>query len=305
VAAIVAMAKSLETPRTDLDLNAFGDFEARHALRVHLVQAAADALDPLAPSEPWGYWTAEEIVRTARAIEAAAPHIATDPEPLWLPSRNLATTEGHFTVEELGALPTGDTYVDTAGFPGPRAIGKLEKLSLDDPAHREWLGAEVRTLEALPDAQVPGEVERAAGELGKHPFRSVYYNVKQLRNAAVRVLARRGQYDAARLVLLQNLPLHDQDWACPNREGILLGIEGRLLLAAGSADAEATLDRALAAADTFLAHTTRMEAGGGAQGAPAGPPGPAPGGGPQGGRPSGPPPGGAARSGPAGVAPAR
>ena len=70
-----------------------------------------------------------------------------------------------FTVDGIGALPTGDTLIDTAGHPGPRAIGTLQKLGVDDPVHRPWLEETVQRLRALeePDAVV-AEVCRFVAE---------------------------------------------------------------------------------------------------------------------------------------------
>jgi hypothetical protein len=95
--------------------------------------------------------------------------------------------------------------------------------------------------------------------------------VKQARNEGVRVLANRGDYKGALAVLATNWPLHAQDWACPNREGILLGIEGRLRLLAGEEDADAVLVRALEATRKFVRHTEERERRG-PQGPPRGPP---------------------------------
>jgi hypothetical protein len=53
--------------------------------------------------------------------------------------------------------------------------------------------------------------------------------------------------------------MHAQDWACPNRAGILLAMQGRLELLAGLPTAEATLTEGLAESDRFLAHVARME----------------------------------------------
>jgi hypothetical protein len=261
-AAIARDAAAIVAP--DLSLDAFGnDFEARHALRVKLVEAWADVVDPLAPTEPWGYWEPAEVTRTAAAIGAATTlRAAPVREPLG------------FTAEALGALPTGDTLVDTAGFPGPRAIGKLAKLSLEDPAHRRWLDTWAARLDA--SDHVPADLAAMVGELDATGFGSRFYNIKQARNETVRVLASRGDYAGALTVLRTSWPLHDQDWACPDRAAILHAIEGRLLLAAGDPGAEAMLDTAMADADAFLAAVAQAPQQPGPVGPPpVGPPGPA------------------------------
>ena len=71
------------------------------------------------------------------------------------------------------------------------------------------------------------------------------------------MLARRGRYDLALSLVRDNFPLHDHDWACPNREGILLGLEGRLMALAGDPGADAKLEQAVKAARAFLDEVAR------------------------------------------------
>jgi hypothetical protein len=145
-ATLATAARGVVPP--DLDLDSFADFEARHRLRVLLVEAYVDAVDPLRPAEPWGYWEPAEVTRVAetiaRASEALAPNIAASPGALVPPTVRVA-----FTAEGLGALPTGDSLVDVVGFPGPRAIGSLAVLSVEDPTHRAWLDTNAARLETL------------------------------------------------------------------------------------------------------------------------------------------------------------
>ena len=343
-AALQEDLKPFLEPRPDLDLDAFTDFTARHELRVRLFEAYLDSLDPLGISERWGYWEADEITRqalllglaagelggtdwSALAQEALVGEIPAAAEPLQRPSR-LADAlvsrdqEPEFTVDGLGWLPTGDSLIDLAGHPGPRAIGTLQKMGLDDTEHRVWLEQTAATLNATL-AAAPLETAQTGREavqwLDGHSHGSRFYNVKQARNALVRQLARAGHFDVAASVLADNHPLHHQDWACPNRAGILSAIEGRLLAEAGSAQADAVLARALTEGSDFLSEVTLaiitpghgrrpqgMMGGGhhGTQG-PAGangPPGPPPSGKagqpPSPGRPPGQPPGGSSGSGP-------
>lgn len=218
----------------------FANFDERHALRVAMIAWYVDAVDPFAPTDPWGPWTPAEVTRQARAIGTGT----LDPLPVvW-------------TAEEIGALPTGDTLVDTAGFAGPAAIGELSVLGLDDPKHRPWIDTTAKTLATTTD--VPAALALAAAELDKQPYGSRYYNIKQLRNAGVRQLARKGDWAGALTVLATNFPLHAQDWACPNREGILRAIEGRLKLLAGDPGAEDTLRASVAASQAFLAEITKV-----------------------------------------------
>ncbi len=213
----------------DVDLDSFEDFDARHELRVSLWSGYLASLDPAAFDEPWGYWP----------VDLGA--------------------ESVFTVDGVGALPTGDSLIDVAGEPGPRAIGKLAVMGLDDPAHQGWLEGAVQRLNAAGDEQVVQEIRALVSELEQRPYGSRYYNIKQLRNEGVRVLARRGRYDLAVTLLRDNTPLHDHDWACPNREGILLAIEGRLLALAGDSGAEEKLTEAVQASLTFLDAVARAE----------------------------------------------
>ncbi len=265
--ALAAEARGVVAPA--LDPGAFADFEARHALRVKLVEAYVDGVDPLRPTDPWGYWSPDEVTRVATALAAAADALAdgAHPGPEALAPARPPTP---FDAVQLGALPTGDSLVDMVGFPGPRAIGTLEVLSLDDPAHRAWLDARAATLAALPDEAVPTAMAEVVATLDAHPHGSRYYNVKQARNAAVRVLASRGAFPEARAVLATSWPLHAQDWACPDRAAILRAIEGRLLLAAGDPGAGAALDAALVETERFLAHVASREGMGGPP--PWGPP---------------------------------
>jgi len=71
-------------------------------------------------------------------------------------------------------------------------------------------------------------------------------------NEGVRVLARAGHYGLARQILAMNFPLHHQDWECPNREGILVALDGRLAALQGDQVAASRLAEARALSDAFL-----------------------------------------------------
>jgi len=269
-------------PRPDLDLDSFTDFTARHALRVRLFEAYLDSLDPLGISERWGYWEADEIARQALLLGAAAGalggaswsglteaaligDIPSLGEPLRYPSELADALVSRdqvpaYTAEGLGWLPTGDSLIDLAGHPGPRAIGTLQKLGLDDPEHRAWLEETAATLSGADAEEATAAGRAAVAWLDSHSHGSRFYNVKQARNDLVRQLARGGDFTRAASVLADNLPLHNQDWACPNRAGILSAIEGRLLAEAGDARADAVLQRALTEGQAFLAEVDRAEA---------------------------------------------
>ena len=216
-------------PVEHIDLAAYADFDDRHELRVTLWSSYLASVDPVQFSEPWGYWPTD--------LEAGAL----------------------FSWQGLGMLPTGDSLIDVAGEPGPTAIGKLAVMDLSDPTHQAWLKAAESRLNEADDDQVLAIVRELVTELDRSRNGSRYYNIKSLRNGGVRVLARRGRYDDALALLSDNRPLHDHDWACPNRDGILLAIEGRLQARAGKPQADATLEKAVAASLSFLDDVTRAE----------------------------------------------
>ncbi len=300
--------------RDDLDLWAFRDFHARHTLRVRLLDAYLDSLDPLGLEERWGFWDASELQRQALALGLTAAALGGDDwsarAEAWLPTgapalAGPATTwpsvlagalrapdqAPRFTVQGLGLLPTGDSLVDVAGWPGPAPIGSLAKLGLDDAEHRPWLEDKAAAfnlaLGSDPSA-IPALVAVAAGELDAYGHGSRYYNIKQLRNEAVRQLARAGEPALALEVLRSHWPLHHQDWACPNREGILSAIEGRLLAEAGLEPT--ALQRSVDQGQAFLVLVSQAEAAGPGAGPGRMPPRPKPPEGNRGPVPTGPPP---------------
>ncbi|MCK6525616.1 hypothetical protein L6R49_29790 [Myxococcota bacterium] len=312
--------KAYLTLDPQLNLDDFKDFDDRHKLRVRLFAAALDAVDPLGMTDPWGYWEATERRRQALALYAAAGALAGLPEAaddaallkehlsgampdlsalprLRWPSAIASawtTPSPGFTAEGLGGLPTGDTLIDVAAQPGPRAIGSLSRLGLDDPDHRAALEAEAQALNAALAAQPDAVLTRLQAwvtRLDAYGHGSRYYNIKQARNEAVRRLAEAGHPRLALAPLRESWPLHHQDWACPNREGILRAVEARLLALAGDPGAADALQVAWTASLDFLKQVDAAEAAG--PGAGLKPPSPGPmlkGGGSVG--PPGPPPGG-------------
>ncbi|MEC7987879.1 MAG: hypothetical protein VX278_22115 [Myxococcota bacterium] len=277
----------LLNPRQDLEIEGFDDFKSRHLLRVRLFEAYLDALDPIGLSERWGYWTSEEIIRQAISVGLAAEKlggtswtneaqsrygeyaisIGTDPL-LWpteiAKSLRSKDQEATATPEEFGALPTGDSLIDVGAHPGPKAIGDLMKWGLNDEQHKRWLQDAIQDIMA-PIKEEPTRTVQAYQkhvqylEDAKHGSR--FYNVKQLRNATVRQLALQGHYIQAHTVLMENFPLHHQDWACPNREGILLALVGRLEVLSEREEASQTLERALKAGSQFLSQVDKAERG--------------------------------------------
>jgi hypothetical protein len=328
---VAADARSLQADLTrhlavdaDLDIDAFTDFDDRHALRVALVEAYLAALDPLGLDERWGYWRPTETRRQALLIGLATGRLGAE-DWAWKVPNNLVgeipslagvpamrwpsvlaealhdpDQAPDFTADGLGWLPTGDTLIDTGGWPGPRAIGTLERLGLDDPEHHAQLETWATGLDAAlaeDPGEVPAEVAQVVDVLNAHGHGSRFYNIKQVRNDAVRQLARAGHADLALRILRTNRPLHHQDWSCPNRDGILRALEGRLQAEAGDeAGALRSLEQAVRVGSDFLRDVDAAERAGPGRGPgkrpPAGPGGPgahgAPGtrqGGPHGGPP--------------------
>ena len=98
------------------------------------------------------------------------------------------------TPEEFGRLHTGDSLIDVAGQPGPMGIGSLLKHDVSDTEHRKWLQQEAATIVALikeEPTKVPARCRKSIEHLKRYSHGSIFYNIKQLRNACTRQLARR------------------------------------------------------------------------------------------------------------------
>ena len=260
--------------RTDLNISGFQDFTDRHQLRVHLFTAYADSVNPLYIDDPWDYWHPQEIQKQATALSKAVSTLqqAQQPDlltklllPKAIPVPALSQDQENAIIEEFGRLPTGDTLIDTAGQPGPMGIGSLMKLDLTDSAHQIWLLSKgQKVLQHLSDApqQSVSICQKAITELDNYKHGSRFYNVKQFRNACVRQLARAEHFDLAHSLFMQSFPLHHQDWACPNREGLLLAISGRLLIKSGQMEAgRVELQKSIRAGTTFLEQIALAEQG--------------------------------------------
>lgn len=173
--------------------------------------------------------------------------------------------QADFSAEQFGRLPTGDSIIDVGGQPGPMGIGTLMKLDVSDDTHHAWLTQYGNTLQELasqhPDKAV-ATCQQAISELNAYTHGSRFYNVKQFRNACTRQLARLGHYAAAKTIFDDSFPLHHQDWACPNREGLLLVILGRLTALSESTPAGLdVLERAIQSGLGFLQQVDQAEQG--------------------------------------------
>jgi len=237
-------------PWADVDIASFENFESRHVLRVTLTELALDEVDPFSTGGGWGYWTPSQSNSAVMGILAAAESQSHTVSLVPL-EENQA-----FSIDDLGWLPTGDSYIDTAGEPGPMAIGTLQRLGLDDPQHRArleaWASELNNSLVNGNHAALPGQISSIVDELNQYTHGSRFYNVKQAINSGVRQAAMAGSFSVALEIMRQHRPLHSQDWACPNRLGIQLGIEGRLQLLSGDPEGASTLRSAIDEGERWL-----------------------------------------------------
>lgn len=277
-------------PNPDLAIDAFEDFVSRHALRTRLFVYYGAALDPLGISERWGYWTDSERSRQALCIGWALgkmggddwtprleafqgspltePQISNAPAIYW-PSAMAEQLQApdmavDFSQAEFAWLPTGDSLIDVAGQPGPLAIGTLMKLGADDTAYQAWLAPHLSQIQGQFEQKgdVLGALQRTLQALDEaYDYGSLFYTKKQIRNATLRQLARSRRFDEAYAVHQLNFPLHHQDWACPNRAGLLQALGGRLLAEAGRPDAESALLESIRSSQAFLEQVTQAEQG--------------------------------------------
>ena len=289
---IKSLQKELEpylNLREDLDIKSFKDFTDRHKLRSRLFEAYSDVLDPLSNSAArWGYWRAEECPRQALALGLALEQLGgnswhektadwnyTSPSlegssPIFYPSmisKNLKDSNLELvdTSAEFGRLPTGDSLIDIGGQPGPFGIGSLMKLDHKDIEHAAWLQKKATLIVgSLPEnpAQAKEYCQKAMQELDSYTHGSRFYNVKQMRNACTRQLARAGHFSEAQEIFQTGFPLHNQDWACPNREGLLLTISGRLYLQdQQKIQGQKILQKAIDSGLKFLEQVSKAEKG--------------------------------------------
>ncbi len=246
------------TPPDALDLDRFANFDERHQLRVRQWAAWGQVTHPFGLVPTFGYFDARAW--TAHAAALAQHRGVSD----W---RALAGTQAPAPIPvraaDLAALPTGDSLIDTVGAPGPRAIGTLWMMGTDDAAWMAWLAEhEAHLNRALERGPAPfvDHLHHMLDAVDRHTHGSRYYNRKQLRNTGIRCLASRGHWTEARQLVAEQWPLHFQDWACPNRAGILTAIDAHLALCAGGPDTVSALDSARATSLDFLASVANAEA---------------------------------------------
>jgi hypothetical protein len=256
----------LESAPPALDIDEFQNFDERHKLRVKQWTAWGTIGDPIGLVPNWGYFNRRAWLRIHRGLveRSQAIQATTSPKATLLTLATTAPEEANpIVVDDLVALPTGDSLIDTVASPGPRAIGRLWMMGDDDDAYVEWLEQLAEKLTSLADSDPVGfvtAIRTAVTALSQHAHGSRFYNIKQLRNAGVRVLASRGHHTEAASLLADQRPLHNQDWACPNRAGILRAIEGRAALASGDlSTAQTALQEASTLARAFLQEVAQAE----------------------------------------------
>ena len=213
------------------------------------------------------WWLAESNPILQQAFHKTLTGLHTQ-NPIFTPSffsNRLRDQQLDLSVEQLGRLPTGDSIIDVGGQPGPMGIGTLMKLDVSDPEHKKWLENYAlklnRTISSTPTKSV-NICSEAIQTLNAYSHGSRFYNVKQFRNACTRQLARLGHYTEALTIFKQSFPLHHQDWACPNREGLLLVLMGRLeFLSGDDSTGITTLEQSIAASLQFLNQVEQAEDG--------------------------------------------
>ena len=256
----------LESAPPALDIDEFQNFDERHKLRVKQWAAWGTICDPIGLIPNWGYFNRRVWLRIHRALveRSQAIQATTSPKATLVALATTAPDEAvPIEVDDLASLPTGDSLIDTVAAPGPRAIGRLWMMGDDDEAYLAWLGALAEQITRLADtdpAGVVAAIRTAVGALNQHTHGSRFYNVKQLRNAGVRILASRGHYSESSMLLADNYPLHNQDWACPNRAGILRALEARVAMANNDlATAATALTEASDLSRAFLKEVAQAE----------------------------------------------
>ena len=256
----------LESAPPALDIDEFANFDERHQLRVKQWTAWGTIVDPIGLVPNWGYFNRRAWLRVHRGLveRTRAIQAVNSPKATLLTLATTAPEEANpVLVDDLVALPTGDSLIDTAASPGPRAIGRLWMMGDDDERYLAWVQRLAEQVEKLADSDPSSTVSairEAVQAVNQHTHGSRFYNVKQLRNAGVRILASRGHYAEAAELLADQRPLHNQDWACPNRAGILKTLEARLALASNEPDsAAALLTEATRLSRAFLADVATAE----------------------------------------------
>ena len=216
---------------------------------------------------PETWWIAENSTALSGVFYEKLSELHTQ-NPMFTPSyysHRLRDSQLDLSPDQLGRLPTGDSIIDVGGQPGPMGIGTLMKLDVSDPEHNAWLtdyGERLSKIIKTNPTEAVTLCKEAVATLDAYTHGSRFYNVKQFRNACTRQLARLGHYEEALNIFNDSFPLHHQDWACPNREGLLLVIVGRLEFSAGQFDTGIqTLRRSIDASKAFLENVNQAEQG--------------------------------------------
>lgn len=238
-----------------LQLEAPGGERDPARLAAWLAAAWVDTVDPIAITEPWGAWSADERPRQVKALRAAVAAAASGETrrlPL-LPATSLVAQPPSWTVEEFDQTPLLDAYVDVGGFAAPHVVPQLPASAEEKAQWTAWLAQRVTVMSRMRAGEVPRTVRIATGELLESGGARAYFRSVGLQNAAVRQLARKRAYGEALAVVRAQSPLRGLDWYAPDRAAVLLGLEGRLMVLAGDARGEKRLQAAIDESRAFLA----------------------------------------------------
>ncbi len=224
-----------------------------------LARAWDDTVDPLVVTEAWGAWTPAERRRQMEGLSAALTAIGSgETKGLFhRPAAALVPQRVAWTADEFAGIALPDPWVDVGGFGAPVVTPQPEYA--DAAAFRALAERLAVRWGTLREGEVPRAVRSEVAKLGDRPEGERYYQALALQNGAIRQLSRRGHFFEALLVLLEQSPPSGLDWFAPDRQGALIGLEGRLRLLSGDKDATKRLHAAMTESESFLAFVLMRE----------------------------------------------
>jgi hypothetical protein len=216
-----------------------------------LARAWGDTVDPLVMTDPWGPWTLAEPRRQAAGLVATLDAMAGgETKSLHMrPAASLRQEATDWTGAEFSRPALRDAWGDVGGFAMPHLLPQLEIDAAAWSATNQTLAARWSTMR---EGEVPRAVRGAVARLEGHAEGIRWFEAQALQNAAIRQLARQGHFLEALDVLREQSPARGIDWFCPDRAGVLLGLEGRLRLVSGDQQAERKLREARSESHAFL-----------------------------------------------------
>lgn len=214
-----------------------------------------DTVDPLVVSEPWGPWTVAERPRQVRGLRVAMDALAAgESTGLYLrPAAALARQETSWSAAEFTRTPLADAWGDVGGFAMPHVVPRLEESAAEAKARAAALEPLLERWPTTREGELPRAVAGAVSRYAVLPEGLRYAYTLSLQNAAIRQLARDGQFLLAAEIVAGQLPLRGLDWYAPDRAAVVLGLEGRLRVLAADKDAEKRLRAAITESQAFLA----------------------------------------------------